>query len=447
MKQIVYKRPLQKASSRAIRQCFSAISVHLVNNRWIGKSNRYRNATIEKLKRDTRQNRNVNHRHLAQYIAASAPLHCADGWTYLGRAIDCHSRGDSDSARHLAYYAELRAALSLLGTEGIGIFSNRHFVVSTPKNCKRVGGKNGTHTVVWHALKRWAQLPRAGDLFARSIVVNGMKLREWNDHFRSGASLQPTGSHWLQVWGMDLQHFSDDQEARNESSYRPTRINVRTPLGAPQSADFISGLWSLCEPSGQSRFEKLDRHLLRLTLEHTFKGSTGKSHSADPAQFKKNVSDMLQQLILGDAARKDWEKFFTRQIEADDPIVLTEAKLTDPIDNPRQHLQMISRASLLLRVATGACSGILSEIGVSASDLKFWWSALGSDRGLWDVAGEPLNLTDLWADVDSAINGIREWRVAAAGGDNSIARWWRDRSYEISILGGCERIALWGLGL
>jgi hypothetical protein len=446
-RQIVYKATLQKASRQAIQDSFSAISKHFVNGQWVGTSNRYRTRTIKMLARDTRKNRNVNHRNLAQYIAASAPLHCADGWTYLGRAIDCHSRGDADSARHLSYYAELRATSSLLATEGIGIFSTSHFVVSAPNSCHRVGGSNGTHRVAWPALRRWAELQRAGDLFGHSIVINGIMLREWIDHFRSGPSLQPTGLSWLDAWGIDLRNFSEDQEARNESSYRPRGLSPRISIDVPKSADFVSGLWSLCEPSGQSRFERLDRHLLRLSLEDAFKGITGKSSSGDPSQFKKDVSDMLQQLIPSETARKDWEKFLTRQIEPNDPVVLIEARQTDPLDHPRQHLQMISRASLLLRVATGACSVLLSEIGVSASDLKFWWSALGLRRGLWGAAGQPPSLTDLWADVDAAITGLREWEARPAGGGRSLADWWRDRSYQISVLGGCERIALWGLGL
>jgi hypothetical protein len=71
-------------------------------------------------------------RHLAQYIAASSILHCADGWSYLGRAINCLLKGDPHRVVHLAYYAELRAALSLLASEAIGVFSRNNFVIDAP---------------------------------------------------------------------------------------------------------------------------------------------------------------------------------------------------------------------------------------------------------------------------------------------------------------------------
>jgi len=56
---------------------------------------------------------------LSEYIAASCLLHCSDGWSYLGRAISALLRGDPHRARHLAYYAELRAATALLAKVGV----------------------------------------------------------------------------------------------------------------------------------------------------------------------------------------------------------------------------------------------------------------------------------------------------------------------------------------
>ena len=64
------------------------------------------------------QQGNVDGPKIGEYIASSAPLHLADGWNYLSRAFDAACRGDRGAAYHLSYYAELRAAMSLLATEG-----------------------------------------------------------------------------------------------------------------------------------------------------------------------------------------------------------------------------------------------------------------------------------------------------------------------------------------
>ncbi len=90
-----------------IESIFTSLGAHLQTNDWIGTSNRYRSKIIEKLETDA-DSAAIDDASLAEYIAASAPLHCADGWSFLGRALTCHAHGDGDAARHFAYYAELR---------------------------------------------------------------------------------------------------------------------------------------------------------------------------------------------------------------------------------------------------------------------------------------------------------------------------------------------------
>ena len=441
----VTKTTLKKASRDAVEESFSLLKRHLKKSRWIGVGNRYSPNTIDRLNSDSRPGRNINHQHLSQYIAASAPLHCADGWALLGRALDCHFRRDQDSARHFAYYAELRAAFALLATEGIAIFNRDHFVVDHRKQCFKFGGS--THQVVWQVLEHWGGLKRCANLLGLSIQVNGVTLREWLDHFAASGSFRAIGSRWLRTWGLDLRVFADDQEVRNEASYRPTKLLPRSFLDVKDSADFVCALWALCEPSAQSQFEGLDRYLLRLALEETFRGVRGTTATMAGAQFRSDIKAMVSQVVSDAATHSTWVDFLARATDADDPIIVAEAGQTDSVDSPRQHLQMISRAALLLRVATGANSRLLKESGVSADDLKFWWSALGEERGLWDKTSEPVELRDLWADAELALKGLKEWTATTTAPNRTLGRWRQENSYDIAVLGGCERIALWGLGL
>ena len=115
----------------------------------------------------------------------------------LGRAIDCHSRGDFDASRHLAYYAELRAALSLLAAEGVGIFDDRHFIINTPKDCLHIGalpraGRRsdlGTHYFAWAALEHWSDLRRSVELLGKIISASGFALVDWLDNFGTGPGI------------------------------------------------------------------------------------------------------------------------------------------------------------------------------------------------------------------------------------------------------------------
>ena len=91
-------------------------------------------------------------RNLAQYIAASVALHANDGWSYLGRSVSCLLAGDTHRALHLAYYAELRASMSLLAGAGIGIFDKKHFIVPTTNSTANFGLGHSTHVIAWLAL-------------------------------------------------------------------------------------------------------------------------------------------------------------------------------------------------------------------------------------------------------------------------------------------------------
>ena len=81
---------------------------------------------------------------LAERIAVSIPSHVFDGWSYLGRAIHCFVRGDTRSAVHLGYYAELRSALAVLAAEGIGLLDRHHFVIQENGSVKRLRSNAGS---------------------------------------------------------------------------------------------------------------------------------------------------------------------------------------------------------------------------------------------------------------------------------------------------------------
>jgi hypothetical protein len=187
--------------------------------------------------------------------------------------------------------------------------------------------------------------------------------------------------------------------------------------------------------------------LIRLTLEEVFKGTTGTSAQADRVTFSGMIDAMLGRLGFNTAKQEEWQRFLTRNVSAQDPTVLQAARLVTDIHHPQYHLQVISRATLLLRVASGACDGLLREADLGKDQLMFWWKALGEKRGLWDSGNEPEEIVDLWGDVDGAISKIQQWHAEHGATNPSFEQWRRDSAHEISVLGECERIGLWGLGL
>jgi hypothetical protein len=140
-----------------------------------------------------------------------------------------------------------------------------------------------------------------------------------------------------------------------------------------------------------------------------------------------------------------WRRFLTGATERDPPAVLVDARGTDTVASPLQHLQVISRAALLLRIATGACDALLraSSFGITRAD--FWLRQLGEDRGLWEPGSQD-DYGELWDDVQGAVEAIEKWRGTVVPRHASYAGWRKNCPGPIAVLAECERILLWGLG-
>lgn len=450
---------LTQSSVQSVINVFQRIRAYLTNAQWLDPGNAYAKDCVKALFDHTQPGQAINQNDLSEYIAASAPLHCVDGWGLLGRALDANARGDSSTAVHLGYYAELRAAMSLLAAAGIGIFEDRHFIITKSGKCRplgRLGPKGGsnlkTHKVAWYALEYWAGLRPSADLLRKIITPGGIPLGEWVDGFGVGSMSRSIGRKWLKTWGLDLKNLSEgkDRDARNRSSYRPTNLNNKASLNALECSNFMLGLWIFFEPSSYSRFDALDRHLLRIILRQTHNALPKKSRQ----RFEDQISKMLKTLAIGKPLAEkwveNWKAFLIGSTDPDEPIFIREASQEDPWDHPNHHLQVISRATLMLRVATGACDQLIHKNLIRSSShsiLKFWWKPLGEERGLWEHMNEPTDLTELWGDISAALDDVRAWEAKNTGSGVSYAKWRHDLSRQISVLGECERIALWGLGL
>ena len=289
------KATLRSASREAVRETFTSLGNFRQRNNWIGESNRYGKDCPAVLKRDLKANRPLNHLHMRQYVAASGPLHCSDGWGFLGRAANAHISGDPDAARHLAYYAELRGAMALLACEGIGSINTVHYVIDHRLRCRKLD-RGGTHIATWLALEHWSDLARAADLLSEIIAPGGIRMSDWLTAFRTPYSARAITGNWLRSWGLDIKRLTQDREARNESSYRPTRIRSRTVMSARSAARSLIGLWTAIEPQSHARFEQLDRSLLALSMKQAYEATTGQAATANLTDFTARLTAAVQNL-------------------------------------------------------------------------------------------------------------------------------------------------------
>ncbi|MGY4399236.1 hypothetical protein [Bradyrhizobium sp. USDA 3315] len=432
-----------KLSRENVETTFAGLRKFIGEARWIGASNRYGADTIQRIQSDNKIARVREPRQLSQYIAASTVLHCADGWSYLGRALMALLGGDSARAIHLAYYAELRAAMSLLATEGIGVFSNAHFFIDAPNSAKLMQTRSGTHNFVWDCLKYWGMQSRSGLLFSRLVRPYGRTLDDWLIPVGGSSSVAPQAQRWFLQWGMDLKVLSSDRDARNTSSYRPSGLLQQNPIEAEAVLSFVRETWAALEPSPLSSFEGIDRHILRIALERVFKGTTGKNPSEEPAKFGATVASVLKRQDLPVHLESGWAGFLKRQTVPDDLLLVKYSK-EDPA-SALGHFAVTARATLMLRIASGAAAETVQAAGFTASDIAFWSSGLGRGRGLSDALDVDGAATELWADIEDHLRSVGEFQSEYTAADQTFSLAGTKIGQSLFGLGSCERVAIWSL--
>ena len=195
---------------------------------------------------------------LAQYLALSTACHVLDGWRYISQAAFAFLSASRAQALHLAYYAELRAALAILAYSGIGILNKKHFALTGSGDV--VWFQGATHVKAWEGIDTWSRQSSHGLEVVRCFSCLGLTGEEWAT--ASGATSQAVGEYWVNHWSIDLHSLDKDKELRNEASYRP---NFRANALASTSQDelrFVRDLSSGSIPVDVGQFDIVDRAVI-----------------------------------------------------------------------------------------------------------------------------------------------------------------------------------------
>lgn len=389
-----------------------------------------------------RDGRSPTAQHLADYVAVSALHHCYDGWSNLSQAVGGELRANPEVARHLGYYAELRAVMSILAANGIGILGERSVILAANDSYTTRPGRN-THDIAWHALASWTDSTNYGQ-FLDAIRPGGISLEDWTNAIvpRSEGALAAT---WINEWGRDFYKIPADRHTRNRASYHPAGLTFGGPKGAKDVVKFLMTMWRLVEPESSLGFARLDAYLLRRAVR---KLHSGLPTDNGPRSLRCTVRRAMANLPLSESRYARWNDLLLAKDDSGDKLLerASSPSIGDPKQDVQESVQMLSRALLLLRIATGNVTTLLKKGLVDRSALLgVWCRDLRLRGGLWPKDDPPEVFSDLWEDVDAAMARVEDWQSSSTRG--CYFDLWQTLAREAVVLSTMERVFFWGLEL
>lgn len=425
------KREIDQASSDAIKNEFSKLSSNFSVNKWVKDTNTLRLDTIEAIKNNT-----FTSDDMAEYIAASTITHLHDAWVFFGRGISALLNGDTVSARHMAYYSELRSAMSILATEGIAIFKTKHYYIDSSAQYHPLSQQKGTHEMLWAAVEYWSTLDKARMVLLNSIKPLGITLNDWLLSGGINALIHLSSDIYKRI-GIDLQNLANDHNIRNRLSYRPSSIHVNNAFGTVENYKFVNEVWKKLEPG----YKELDLAVLKQIIDVL----TNSGNIEDKSLF---VNQILQNTLFTEERKRELLNYL---LASDTDTIISRAMNTnstveDAIGDANNHFDVFSRTLLLLRIATGANYELMQSASIDLDDFNFWWHDIFEKKSFIaevDQELEQCSMQDLWNDInDIAIENVSHIMSAS---QINLHRVKEELSYSLLLFGETERAMLWGL--
>lgn len=369
----------------------------------------------------------VTDKNSKEYIVASSLSHLKDAWSYFGQSINAILKNDTSLSKHLSYYSELRSSLSLMATEGIAIYNDEHYYIDKYENVQQFtresGSMNklGTHQMIWVSLDAWSMLPKSRELLEKIIHIEGKSLKEWIEacDYTKWSGL----SHEIyKNIGIDLKYIAHDREMRNSVSYSPIDTFMRT-CSIESNVEFILKLWDLLEPN----FKKTDFSILKKSI--SLIGCEDPSYAIDTLIENNSLKEAIKE-YLSEQENMVFEK-----------SSIVHENLNDALNDPENHLQMLGRAFLLLRVATGSVKLLLKDANIEFSDISFWSEKILDEYGLVKNKNELDSYSDMWMDVEEG--AIQQISDNDTNTDFFTLK--QELSYPFLLLSETQRPLLWGI--
>lgn len=244
---------------------------------------------------------NSKPRNKAICLAAEQVVHMAESWRYFSSAMNAYLNHETGNAVHLAYYAELRATLSIFSGAGIRINKEDAYWLDAASGVHAIP-KHNTHTLVWEIWEGWIKRSDAKALLENNIRIEaGVALKDFEAKLK-----QFSPGALLNQWGFDLVNLSDDHFARNEASYIAYWRDKPFPKMGAAQLDFVKTLTELFLSSGTGLL--FDKALIQYAVHQTVEASLDQDPAAlpnHPADRKAKLGEIANYVAKQTGANED----------------------------------------------------------------------------------------------------------------------------------------------
>jgi len=325
--------------------------------------------------------------HGPSQVAAEQVGHMLDGWRFLSSSLYACLTNSPSNVIHYAYYAELRAAFSLMAATGLRVRYKDSYYLD-PSGAAHPLGTWSTHDCVWKVWPEWLKRQDVIDRFLESFKFHPViSLRDLMAALNSHV-----GSAVFKSWGLDILAPLSDHDHRNNASYQSTVVTQDQADLSEETMIRFRKAWDLMLPGGNSlRFdESLSAYLLYKALE----SRTGVSDTTDLLNlpmYDRVAESLSRQFGVSksyffDVVRNNAESFELFDLASDQ---------SDASDN------VLMRALFLLRVASAFVSVGVPSAGAARDRLKGWLERVG----LWSRAQGGM-VADLAQDFEDALSDL-----------------------------------------
>lgn len=324
-------------------------------------------------------------------LAAEQIIHMAESWRYLSSAMYAFLNHEAGNAVHLAYYTELRAALSLFSGAGIRIKMRDAYWLDNASVAQPIPPPHKTHDLVWQYWKVWITRPDAKALLENNVRIEaGVTLK----HFEAKL-MQFSPGTLLGQWGYDLVNLSDDHHARNQASYLAYwRDKPLSRMSSDQLA-FIKMLSELFLSSGSGLVfdQALIQYAVNLTVEGSLDPLKPQDHLAERQRKLEEISEFVARQSGADKNRL----FLNLSANVGEYVFEKAKQQNGSAEN------VLSRAAFLARIAMLSVKQNIASAGNDHA--KSWLINWLEHCGTWQPK-QGNSVADIEADLSDALNGF-----------------------------------------